>query len=82
MPIATVRVLDYNTGKPISNCFVDLGGFTGYTDWKGELDLNIPPTVLNLKILHKDYSPYSYPLSALAQDSVVEVKLIPLVRML
>lgn len=82
MPIATVRVLDYNTGNPISNSFVDLGGFTGYTDWKGEVVLEIPSETLILKILHKDYSPYSYSFLTLSQDSTVEVRLIPLVSIL
>lgn len=82
MPRATVRVLDYNTGNPISNSFVDLGGFTGYTDWKGEIVLTVPSEPLSLRVLHGDYSPYSYSFVTLLQDSTVEVRLVPLVSIL
>jgi hypothetical protein len=82
MPIATVRVLDYNTAKPLVGCFVDLGGFTAYTDWKGEAVLTVPSEPLPLKVLHRDYSPYSYSLATLLQDSTVEVRLVPLVSIL
>jgi hypothetical protein len=82
MPKAKVRVLDYNTAKPLLNAFVDLGGFTGYTDWRGEITLTVPSEPLPLKVLHRDYSPYSYSLATLLQDSTVEVRLIPLVSIL
>lgn len=82
MPIATVRVLDYNTAKPVVGSFVDLGGFTGYTDWRGEVVLSVPSEPLPLKVLHGDYSPYSYSFVTLLQDSTVEVRLVPLVSIL
>lgn len=82
MPSIIVRAVDYNTGKAISQAFVDLSGYTGYTDAKGEVSLTVPATGYSLKVLHKDYTAYVYPVTIQADTKVVQVRLIPQVRML
>lgn len=79
MPYIVIRVVDRNTKRPVSGAFVDLNGWTGVTDFTGEVVFNPPRGTYTLIVLHREYSPWRRRISLL-RDIRVTVELTPLLR--
>ncbi len=77
----TVRVIDINRRTPVRGAFVDFGGATGYTDARGEVTFDATVGTYPLRVLHRDYTPYSTVITV-RRAGVIEVELVPQVRIL
>jgi hypothetical protein len=52
----TGKIVNYWTGKPVSNATVMFNDILGTTNENGDyLILNVSPAVYNITIIHKDY---------------------------
>ena len=81
MPYIVVRVVDRNTREAIQGAFVDLNGWTGVTDFTGEVVFHPPRGQYTLVVTHRDYTPHRRRIAVL-RDMEVTVELTPLVRLL
>ena len=81
MPYIVIRVVDRNTKNPVQGAFVDLDGWTGVTDFTGEVVFNPPRGWYTLVVTHRDYTPHRRRIAVL-RDMEVTVELTPMVRTL
>jgi len=81
VPRLEVRVVDYNTGKPISRAYVSVNSLSAYTDFNGYAVFIVPSGVHVVRVLKAGYSAHRMSV-AVFRDSRLEVRLVPLVSIL
>jgi len=82
MPTVLGRVIDINTRLGVGGAFVDLDGYTAWTNTRGEFALRVPAGSYVLRVTHRDYTPYKVRL-LVDRDIVLEdIPLVPVVPIL
>mgnify|MGYP000660353666 CR=1 FL=1 len=81
MVSVVVRVVDYNTGRPVGGALVRVGGSTAVTDAMGRAMLDVPAGSYVIRVSRSGYR-LTEEYVSITGPSEVTVRLIPSVRIL